>query len=146
MNIKGQMDKKGFTIIELLMVLTVLALLIGITIPKMRGMQQSGLIVKAKGELQTVQTAVENYNSFNGSYPSDIGASLINMTPQIISQALTDPFASYSSNYQYYLNGQYYVIFSLGPDQTAHITGINSSGVLQGTKGDNICVTNGTGC
>jgi hypothetical protein len=36
------------------------------------------------------------------------------------------------------------VIFSVGPNGTADITGINSSGVVQGAIGNDIFMSNGT--
>jgi len=56
--------KKGFTIIELVIVISVLIILIGIAIPRMKGMQDSSNIVRAKKELQTLQAAVESYYTF----------------------------------------------------------------------------------
>jgi len=141
--------KKGFTIIELVIVISVLTILIAITIPKLRGMQDQAFITKAKGELTTLQTAVESYNTFNSLYPSDINGSLVSAVPQILPSALTDPFSSgYAQIYQYYLSvsGKYYVIYSMGVCRTATITGVNNAGQLTGSKGCNICVTNGTGC
>ena len=138
--------RKGFTIIELVIVMTVLTIIIGISIPKIKGMQDQANVAKAKGELNTLQAAVESYNTFNSSFPADISSTLVNATPQIVNSVLTDPFNTYSQNYAYYTTNGYYIIFSLGTCRLSTITGISSSGVLQGSKGCNICVTNGTGC
>ena len=121
--------KKAFTIIELVIVISVLIILIGITIPSMRGMQQSGTLTKVKGELQTFQAAVESYysNSSPNVYPGPPGASsntigatyLVSATPQILNSPLYDPFnPAGSTEYGYYLsaNGQYYVVSSMGPN------------------------------
>ena len=64
----------------------------------------------------------------------------------LLGEPLLDPFRS-SAEYNYILssNSTYYVAFSYGPDGAADITGINTSGVLQGTNDDDIYVTNGTG-
>ena len=65
----------------------------------------------------------------------------------IIKTALTDPFKS-SQEYSYATSdssdSQYYVVFSVGPDGTADITGINTSGVIQGDPDDDIYISNGT--
>ena len=121
--------KKAFTIIELVIVISVLIILIGITIPSMRGMQQSGTLTKVKGELQTFQAAVESYysNSSPNVYPgvpnfasNTIGATyLVSTTPQILNGPLYDPLnPAGSTEYGYYLspNGQYYAISSVGPN------------------------------
>ncbi|UCD15446.1 MAG: prepilin-type N-terminal cleavage/methylation domain-containing protein, partial [Candidatus Omnitrophota bacterium] len=51
----------GFTLIELLIVIAVISILLSIALPRFRGMQEEGNIAKAKGELRTLQTAVESY-------------------------------------------------------------------------------------
>ena len=121
------LNQKAFTIIELVIVISVLIILIGITIPSMRGMQQSGMIVKIKKELQTFQAAVESYytNSSPNAYPMTPGSGsavmganyLVTASPQIITSPLLDP---YDPGYEYWYflsaNGQYYVIASQGPN------------------------------
>ena len=63
--------KRGFTIIELLIVIAVISILIGIALPRFRGMQEEGKIAQAKGELRTLQTAVESYYIHNSNtYPA----------------------------------------------------------------------------
>jgi len=69
-------NKKAFTILELVIVLSVLVILIGIAIPRMKGMQQAGQITQIKAELQTLQAAVESYysNSSPSAYPGTPGS------------------------------------------------------------------------
>ena len=144
--------EKGFTIIELLVVITVIAILVGIAIPRFKGMQDEANQSKAKAELRVLQTAIESYymNQTPNAYPSTtttLCASYLNSaSPLFVGEVLYDPFRS-SAEYRYYLssNGDYYVVFSYGPDGAADITGINTSGVLQGTNDDDIYATNGTG-
>src|SRR3989339_339671 len=59
--------KKGFTLIELLIVIAVISILIGIALPRFKGMQDEGNIAKATGELRTLKTAVESYYIHNNS-------------------------------------------------------------------------------
>jgi len=137
--------RKGFTIIELLIVISVIAILVGIALPRFRGMQDEGNVAKAHGELRTLQTAVESYREHHTTYPADIAtATLSAATPQIIATAPTDPFNP-GNGYQYIVseNGSYYVIFSYGPGRTANITAISDAGVLTGGA-DDIWVSNGT--
>ena len=145
------MNKQGFTLIELLVVISVIAILVGIAIPRFKGMQDEANGSKAQAELRVLQTAVESYymNQSN-TYPATsttVSASTLNSTsPLIISEPLLDPFRS-SAEYNYILssNGTYYVALSHGPDGAADITGINTSGELQGSDDDDVYVTNGTG-
>lgn len=111
--------KKGFTLIELLIVIAVISILIGIALPRFKGMQEEGNIAKAKGELRTLQTAVESYyihnsNAYPGTFPGDIEDAV----PDIIGpDAPTDPF-NIGNDYGYTTGGtndEYYVIYSVGP-------------------------------
>lgn len=152
---------KGFTIIELLIVIAIIAVLVGIALPRLRGMQMEGDYAKAAGELRTLQTAVESFYIHNSrAYPvqtttvdttwQSVASSLTTSTPTIISSVLTDPFDP-ANEYRYATsaasNSEYYVIFSAGPNRTAEITGINTSGVIQGLTDpdtdDDIYVSNG---
>ncbi len=139
------MFKKGFTILELLIVIAVIAILVGIALPRFKGMRDEGNYARAKGELRTLQTGVESYYIHSGSYPaSDTLSVLTTASPTIISALPTDPFTS-GSNYGYKksANGNYYVIYSVGVGGTATITGISDAGALSGSAGDDIYVSNG---
>jgi len=153
--------RRGFTLIELMIVIAVMAILIGIALPHFKGMQDEGNTAKAAGELRTLATAVESYYIHNSrAYPNQTTtvdttwqSSLPGNGPTIVASTLYDPFiAGGSTEYRYATSSattsEYYVIFSVGPDGTAGITGINTSGVIQGTAGDDIYITNaeaGTG-
>ena len=52
---------EGFTLIELLIVMAIIAILIGICLPRFRGMQDEGAKSKARSNLATLRTAVEAY-------------------------------------------------------------------------------------
>ena len=138
--------KKGFTIIELLIVISVIAILIGIALPRFRGMQEEGNIAKAKGELRTLQTAVESYYIHNNNtYPAALG-SLTTAAPNIIGSSLpTDPFNG-TNNYGYAqsTNVKFYVIYSIGTGGNGSAT-INDTGTVTETNGSScIYVTNGS--
>ena len=91
--------KKGFTILELLVVISVLVILIGIAIPRFKGMQDAGRLAQAKSELKTMQSALESYymNMSPMAYPATsttVGASYLSVaSPQIINSTPPyDPF------------------------------------------------------
>jgi len=120
-------SKKGFTILEILVVLSVIAILIGIAVPRLKGMQDQANISKAKAELRALQAAIVSYytNTSPNAYPptsTTVGATyLTTATPQIISSPLYDPWgATSTTEYKYVLssNGKYYVIGSVGPNGT----------------------------
>lgn len=62
--------QKGFTIVELLIVIVVIAILAAITIIAYNGIQQRGRDSARKADFQTLQNALESYHSDKGAYPS----------------------------------------------------------------------------
>ena len=149
--------KKGFTIIELIIVISVLIILIGIVIPRMKGAQQAGNIVKAKAELQTLQAAIESYYNTNGTYPACGGGCVIpcqtffnGATPQMVSSTLYDPFGgTTTTEYKLITNGTYYVFASVGAggnDLNGYDINATTGVVNKGGHVNSLCITNGTGC
>ena len=141
-------SRSGFTLAELLIVITVIALILGIVIPRLAGMRQEGQFVKAAAELRTLQTAVESYYIHHTQlYPPDVTAALTGAVPQIIGATLFDPFngggaASYS--YARSPNTRFYVIWSFGLDALTDVTGIDNAGVvLPANRDDDLFVSNG---
>ena len=146
--------RKGFTLVELLIVIMVIAILIGIALPRFGGMRDEGNTTKAAAELRTLQAAVESwymhrnphtYPVAGGSWETILAATTT--VPQILGSVLYDPFgASATTQYRYALSGSYYVIWSLGPNRTSTITGISTTGTVNpsGATGDDIFVSNGT--
>jgi general secretion pathway protein G len=133
--------KRGFTLIELLIVMAVIAILIGIALPSFKGMQDEGNIAKAKGELRTLQTAVESYYIHNNNtYPATgtgLETALGSAAPSIIDNVPTDPFDT--DDYEYVMGGtnsKFYIIYSAGP-------GGNGSAVI---TSDAVDETNGSSC
>ena len=56
---------KGFTILEILVVLAVLAILIAIAVPRIKGMQDQAGITRAKSELKTIQSGLTGIRLLN---------------------------------------------------------------------------------
>ena len=144
---RGKMFKrKGFTLIELLIVIAVISILIGIALPRFKGMQDEGNRARAKGELRTLRTGVESFSihAANRALPTVLGNLNANTTvPNIIGSTLpTDPFKQ-GTNYGYANNGGYYAIWSVGIDGAAGVNGISNTGAITGTPGDDIYVSNG---
>jgi len=134
------LKKKGFTLIELLIVIAVIAILIGIALPRFVGMRDEGKIAQAKGELRSLQTALESYYIHSNAYPADLTA-LTTATPSVIGAALPDDPFNAGNTYGYSTAGQYYVVYSVGTagDGTAAVT---DAGVASDTS-TAIYATNG---
>ena len=145
------MKEAGFSVLEMVVVLILIAFLLGVFLIRMGGLSDQRNIETAKGDLRAIQAAVHAYYlNHNKTYP--VGADwqnndLVHDDPRVLRQVLYDPFRSPAAEFSYYRsnNGIYYVAFSYGPGRTAGITGISDSGQLLGTTGDDIYVTNGAG-
>ncbi len=141
------MRRAGFTLIEMMIVIVVIAILIGVLLPQFRGTQDEAAIQRARSELRTLATALESYYLHNSNAFPAAMSSLTSATPKIVNTIPDDPFRSGSNDYSYYRssNTSYYVVFSYGPDRDAEISAISDSGVLT-TSGtvDDVCITNGT--
>lgn len=116
------MVRKAFTIIELLIVMAVITIIVGILLPRIRGMQDQANITKSQAELRTLQTAIESYAiTHQGSLPgTDTWTSdLATANPRIVASVPNDPFRSPAGPYTYAVSGRYYVIYSVGPNNDA---------------------------
>lgn len=61
--------QKGFTLIELIVVMAIMGLLIGITASSFQNSRIKGKDAKRKSDLKQVQTALESYLNDHGLYP-----------------------------------------------------------------------------
>ncbi len=59
----------GFTIIEMLIVVTILAMLAGILIPVLEDAAKSSRDARRSADLKNCQAALESYKRVNGTYP-----------------------------------------------------------------------------
>jgi len=156
---KGQIQmKKAFTIIELMIVMAVMAILVGMALPRLKGMQQEGNTAKAQGELRTLQTAIESYAMHNGNvYPANsntpyaayLDADGVGTGPQLINSVMMDPFGP--TNEYYYRRGNgagtgYYAFCSRGVDGAVDVTsGELADGELTAAEiDDDIVISNAT--
>jgi general secretion pathway protein G len=70
MFIKLSKSNKGFTLIELMVVIAILALLGGIVAPKVIGRLKQAKPAKAKLDINNKETALDLYAADNGQYPT----------------------------------------------------------------------------
>ncbi len=137
----------GFTLLEMLIVVGIIAVIVGVALPNFRGTQDEANNSAAKAELRTIATGLESYATHNdNSFPTKL-SDLTKATPKIVSEVPADPFQSGGKEYSYKLskNKAYYVSWSVGMDRASDITGIGDTGILTGKDDDDIFVTNGTG-
>ena len=64
--------KKGFTLLELLVVLAILAILIAIAVPVYKNQKEKAAITAHNANVRVLETAVESYKQDKGEYPKDV--------------------------------------------------------------------------
>src|SRR6266702_7807775 len=63
-------NKKGFTLIEIMVVIVILALLAALVGPKLMGRTDDAKITDARVQIKNIETALKLYKLDNGVYPS----------------------------------------------------------------------------
>lgn len=62
-------DCRGFTLIELMVVIVILGILAGLIIPRIMGRPEEAKQLKAKMQIESIETALKLYHLDNGIYP-----------------------------------------------------------------------------
>lgn len=121
--------EQGFTLVELLVVLVILALLAGIVAPRVTGYLGQARTGTARTQIEQLATAVELFNVDVGRYPTDaegLGAiisqpsGLDGWSGPYLSKAEL-PLDPWKREYQYTTNAENipFDIFTLGADNAA---------------------------
>ncbi len=121
--------EKGFTLVELMVVIIILAVLTGIAIPSYLALRNKARIQATRSEMQNIATALEMYAADNDTYPPAAtwntaieGAGYMNPVP-------TDD--AWTTSLVYVLvSSSSYTLTSWGPDTVVD-------------AGDNIILANG---
>ncbi len=66
-------ETTGFTLVELLVVISIIALIVGLAMPNFLGARERGRDSKKKGELLQVKNAMRLYYNDYGQYPGGTG-------------------------------------------------------------------------
>ena len=64
-----QSDCRGFTLIELMVVIVILGILAGLIVPRIMGRPEEAKQLKAKMQIESLETALKLYKLDNGMYP-----------------------------------------------------------------------------
>ncbi len=65
-----KMNSPGFTLIELMVVIVILGILAGLIVPRIMGRPEEAKQLKAKMQIESLETALKLYKIDNGMYPS----------------------------------------------------------------------------
>lgn len=67
---RASIDERGFTLIELMVVIVILGILAGLIIPRIMGRPDEARRAKAQLQIQSIETSLKLYRLDNGSYPT----------------------------------------------------------------------------
>ena len=123
--------QKGFTLVEVLVVIGIIALLAAIAIPNLVRAKVSANESSAQATLKSIATALENYATLNSVYPSATTA-LLGAAPPYLN---TDYFIGVHNGYSFttVLADYYYTVTATPVNNTSGTKTytISTGGVLQ---------------
>jgi general secretion pathway protein G len=116
---------KGFTLIEVMVVVVILGILAALIVPKIMSRPEQARMVKVKQDILAIQSALDLYKLDNGTYPStDQGLLALVKKPTVppvpynwksdgyLQELPSDPW---NQVYQYMNDNEKVRIFSYGP-------------------------------
>ncbi len=119
-------SRKGFTLIELMIVIAIIAILAAILVPNFIRARAQGQVTSCKSNLKNIGTACEMYATDNGGrYPSDLNKlttpangqqPYLKQVPKCPSQGTSSP---YTSSYESSMNPDVYTVYCSGSNHTA---------------------------
>lgn len=127
--------KRGFTLVEMLLVVTIIGILATVVVVKFAGVSERARIAAARDSIASISSAIDVYEVDMGKYPGSLedlvrnpgGATWHGPYIKGGMEAMTDPWGM---QYQYTKKENDYEIRSSGPDQQANsaddITGFGS--------------------
>jgi general secretion pathway protein G len=146
----GLMRQKGFTLVEMLLVMAIIGILIFILLPNVVGVTTKAKTRQVQGDLRLVQAALGEYYIKYNDFPV-VGAGweqyLLDLRPRIIDKSPVDPFSPDGKVYEYdYMEPEdpgdipTYVVWSVGASQHEDAS-VTDSDLVRHTV-DCILVTN----
>jgi prepilin-type N-terminal cleavage/methylation domain-containing protein len=136
---------RGFSLIELIISISIIAIILSIAIPSYRSINQEAKVTKTTAHLEILNDAVQSFYLKYNKLPNNITEDLI--SDHITNQVLQDPFKTIDINKKYtfgyeLFDNKYYIIYSYGFDKKKNWTWDNINFILNKNKGDDIIVSN----
>ena len=133
-------DSRGFTLIEIMVVIVILALLAALVAPKIMGRSDDAKITVAKNQIRDIESALKLYKLDNGIYPSTeqglaalitkptVGVIPKNYKPEGYLESKQVPQDPWKTDYIYLSPGEHgdYDLCSLGADSVKGGEGKNA--------------------
>lgn len=121
-NSRRMLKRRGFTLLEVMLVLVIIAAIAGIAVYNIGGIQTTANKMNASTQIKGFKQALETYKLLIGSYPSSLEAlheapsDLADPTKytQLYKEAI--PADPWGHKYEYKLNGSDYDLRSAGAD------------------------------
>ena len=115
--------RRAFTLVEMLLVVTIIGILAALVIPKIVGRSEQARTTAAHADLSAIKTALDAFEVDNGFYPKSLGdlvqspSNAKNWHGPYLDSLPQDPWGN---NYTYYFPGKHntgsYDLLSVGPD------------------------------
>ena len=124
-------NQKGFTLIEIMVVVIILGLLAGLVLPKILGREEEARVGTAKTQIRSLESALDGFKLDNGFYPAtDQGLEALIKKPETgripdkwreggYLKPARIPKDPWGHDYHYFSpgnDGREYEIISYGPD------------------------------
>jgi len=118
----GQVARSGFTLMEVMLVLVIIAAIAGIAVVNIGGVRENAFKQTAKTDINNLKTLISTYELMVGTYPSTLEA--LHEQPSDLAdptkwqRVSRDPIKPdpWQHPYEYKVSGAEYEIRSLGPD------------------------------
>ncbi len=119
----GNLSLTGFTLVEIMVVIGIIALLLGVAIPSVNTYRRRAKEGKAKAQIEALGIAIKMYQVDTGSYPTDLvsdldGTYMEFKDEEVVEGEFVDPW---ENPYQYSAPGSHntasFDIYSWGNDE-----------------------------